>query len=272
MFTFTDDCLIGITEIDEEHRGLFDLINEISKLLSQSAADAEIADNVLAKNLLVKLKDYAKNHFAHEESYMEKRHDPELSKQKREHAQFVDKIESYETVSITDEEGRKIVQELLNYLVRWLYGHILSSDMMIGKLPSLEGQDDIFAFTDVYKTGIDFVDEEHKRLFELIRETNDAIHDELRFDKYDDIMHIISGLRDYTEMHFHDEEEYMEKISYSELDAQRRAHQAFVDKLNEVDLNEVDDNQQEYLEELIAFLVGWLSNHILKMDKRIPLA
>ena len=34
-------------------------------------------------------------------------------------------------------------------------------------------------------------------------------------------------------------------------------------------MDEIDDNQQEYLYELIDFLAGWLVNHILKMDINI---
>ena len=113
------------------------------------------------------------------------------------------------------------------------------------------------------------MDEEHKRLFELIKETNDIIHAELLHDKYDEIMHIINGLKDYTMFHFTNEETYMEQIGYIGLPAQKIAHQAFIDKLNEIDLDEVDDNQQAYLEELITYLLDWLVNHILKMDKLI---
>ena len=47
------------------------------------------------------------------------------------------------------------------------------------------------------------------------------------------------------------------------------AHRAFVSKLEEIDLEQVDQNQQKYLEELMEFLFGWLSNHILKSDKLI---
>ena len=53
---------------------------------------------------------------------------------------------------------------------------------------------------------------------------------------------------------------------------QKRAHEAFVDKIKKIDLREIDDNQEEYLEELIDYLLKWLSNHILKMDKKIPQA
>ena len=51
--------------------------------------------------------------------------------------------------------------------------------------------------------------------------------------------------------------------------AQKMAHRAFVTKLEEIDLEQIDQNQQEYLEELMEFLFGWLSNHILKSDKLI---
>ena len=61
----------------------------------------------------------------------------------------------------------------------------------------------------------------------------------------------------------------MEQIQYPGLEAQIRAHNAFVDKLMSIDmatLDAIDDHQQSYLLELIDFLAGWLINHILKMD------
>ena len=85
-------------------------------------------------------------------------------------------------------------------------------------------------------------------------------------------MRLLAELKDYTEVHFHDEEALMERIHYPELDAQKRAHTAFVERLVEIDLSELDDmddNQQEYLIDLIQFLAGWLINHILGSDKKI---
>ena len=89
MYEFTDDCLIHIEEIDNEHRHLFSLINESIALVAE-ASDV----TTISKNLVARLKDYAVNHFAHEEAYMESIHDPELSLQKREHAAFTEKINS----------------------------------------------------------------------------------------------------------------------------------------------------------------------------------
>lgn len=260
MYRFTEDCLIGIETIDEEHKKLFQLLNETEKMLSAGAPC-----KTTVAPLISELKEYAVTHFAHEEAYMEQIHDPELPRQRKEHAEFTAKVNSYDLQKLDGENGKKVAEELLHYLARWLYHHILGSDIMIGKMGPGK-----FAFTDEYKTGIDMVDEEHKRLFEIIEETDELIHAQLLHDKYDEIMRILGALKDYTVMHFQDEEMYMESIGYAGLEMQRMAHQAFVDKLNEINLDEMDDNQQEYLEELIQFLLGWLVNHILKMDKRIP--
>ena len=85
-------------------------------------------------------------------------------------------------------------------------------------------------------------------------------------------MHLLSQLREYTTSHFQDEEALMTRIGYPGLEAQKRAHSAFIEKLVEIDLSElddIDDNQQAYLLELIQFLLSWLSNHILGADKKI---
>ncbi len=266
MYEFTEDCLTHIDAIDEEHRRLFQMLNE-AITLSQDAADVK----PVANNLLASLKDYAATHFAHEEAYMESIHDPELSLQKAEHAAFTTKMNEFQLDTTSPETAKASFQGLLAYLIRWLYHHILSSDMLIGK--SLAATtDDPFAFTDAYKTGIELVDEEHRRLFEIIRQTNDLIQNELLHDKYDEIVRLLTELRNYTEFHFHDEEMLMERIQYPELAIQKRAHAVFIEKLVEVDLSdldEMDNNQQSYLNDLIQFLLSWLCNHILILDKKI---
>ena len=89
MYQFTDDCLIGITQIDEEHRALFGMLNEAFTLLGDS-----VNIPLIARNLIPKLREYAATHFAHEEAYMEETHDPELPMQRREHAEFTAKMNS----------------------------------------------------------------------------------------------------------------------------------------------------------------------------------
>ena len=244
MYEFTEDCMIHIDNIDEEHRKLFQMLNEAFALVKETDNAASIA-----KNLIDNLKDYAITHFAHEEEYMKSIHDPELPIQQREHKAFAEKINTFKLDESSPEAARNSLNELLLYLTRWLYSHILSSDMMIGKMAPETNVDDAFAFTDKYITGIELVDEEHKHLFDIIRDTNDVIHAELLHDKYDEIMRLLAELKDYTESHFSDVEKLV-NIDFRELEA-------------------MDDNQEEYLMDLIGFLLGWLSNHILASDKKI---
>ncbi len=263
MYEFTEDCKIHIENIDSEHEHLFKLINEAVSAINDSD-DVTVLANSIIKNL----KDYAATHFAHEEEYMKSINDPELPLQQKQHAAFTAKMNAFSIEGMSNEEAKKTLNELISYLVHWLYKHILSSDMMIGQIKG----DDPFAFTDKYKTGIQMIDDEHRRLFEIIKETDDVIHREFVHDKFDEIMRLLNELREYTESHFHDEEEYMKSINYPGLEAQQRAHSAFVERLVEIDLDElddIDDNQEEYLQNLIQFLLGWLSKHILGTDKKI---
>lgn len=237
MYEFTQDCLTGIDQIDEEHRKLFSLINEAVELPKEARTPQTV------KNILEHLSDYAVNHFAHEEAYMEAQNDPELPLQKKEHQAFADHVKLLEKQPLTGENASAMLDEILTYLVRWLYRHILSSDMMIGKMQ----KEDPFVFTAKYYTGIELVDREHRKLFEIIGEVNALIHNDLLHDKYDEIVRLLDELREYTKFHFEDEEAYMQKINSPMLEAQKRAHQAFVDKLMSIDLDkleEIDDNQQ----------------------------
>lgn len=264
MYQFTRDCLTGIDEIDIEHQQLFENINAAFARCESGTPSVEDA-----RLLIETMKQYAANHLAHEEAYMERTNDPELPRQKREHAQFMKAVEEYAAAPLDENTAPQVLRDMLLYLSKWLYSHILGSDIMIGKgLP--QNKEDMFAFTDQYRTGIGFVDEEHEQLFDIIREAYELLHAELLHDKYDGIMDVLGRLKDYTVRHFRDEEEYMARVHYSGLEAQRYAHMLFVERLSEIDLENVDDNQQEYLLELIDYLLGWLTNHILKMDKRIP--
>ncbi|MEY8391954.1 hemerythrin [Lachnospiraceae bacterium] len=270
MYQFTEDCLTGIQEIDEQHEKLFGLINDTLDLLHNEALDDKYHQ---VHQIIEELKEYADVHFASEEAYMAALNDPELELQKKQHFSFREKISSLEFSSIDEIEGQhETLDELMRYLTRWLYHHILSSDIMIGKMPPVEKwreQVNPCAFSKKYMTGIPLIDGEHETLFEIIGRANDLVKEELLHDKYDEIVGILNELTDYTKEHFQDEEEYMESIHYPGLHAQRIAHQAFVSKLEEIDLEQVDEHQQEYLEELMEFLFGWLSNHILKSDKLI---
>ena len=59
--------------------------------------------------------------------------------QRSQHVAFRDKIRDFSLKDIDDENmQREVLEGLMNYLAKWLYHHIIGSDIMIGKLPPLE--------------------------------------------------------------------------------------------------------------------------------------
>ena len=267
MFLFTDDCKIGIEEIDREHEHLFDILNQGVELLQGGIKQDTVSR---FSGIVESLRQYADVHFKHEEEYMMRTQDPEYEMQKAQHRAFTEKIAALD-VGHSEADSLEELGEIMRFVTKWLYQHILGSDIMIGKMqPIREWKDNPCAFTPEYFTGIPHVDEQHQRLFEIVGTANDLINNEFIPDKFDYITDILTELTEYTKVHFSDEERYMESVGYPGLEAQRQAHAGFIDKLEDIQIDGFEENQQEVLMEMMDFLFNWLVQHILKMDKKIP--
>lgn len=120
-----------------------------------------------------------------------------------------------------------------------------------------------------YKIGVEQIDNQHKRLFEIADEAYGILLDKYSIDKYDRIVEVINELKDYTVFHFRSEEDYMKKINYPGLSSQKKVHDEFIEKINSVDLEQIDENQDKYIMEILDFVLNWIEQHILKMDKLI---
>ena len=113
-----------------------------------------------------------------------------------------------------------------------------------------------------YATGIKDIDSQHKRLFELINEFHDAVKDR----KIEDgTAKIISGLLDYTILHFKFEERMMERNQYAGLAAQKLAHKAFTDKIADYKAR-FESGKLLLTIEVTNYLKTWLVEHIMKSD------
>jgi hemerythrin len=173
----------------------------------------------------------------------------------------------------SEEDQKKVLDKTLKFLTEWLYQHIVGSDSMIGKLEPVEEwmlRENPCAYTDEYVTGIELVDREHKMLFAITERVYTLLKEGVDSSDADRILVILRELKDYTERHFADEENYMETIGYEGIDAQKRAHRSFIQELEDINEAEIQNNTQEYTKSLVEFLLGWLINHILKVDKLIP--
>lgn len=122
---------------------------------------------------------------------------------------------------------------------------------------------------DDYLIGVETIDEQHKKLFEIANRAYELLNNDMYIDKYDRIVVVLDELKDYTKYHFDYEEEYMKSIGYKGMFQQKVEHDGFIKKINEVNLNKIDEDQDAYLLSMLEFIVNWIGNHILKTDKLI---
>lgn len=122
---------------------------------------------------------------------------------------------------------------------------------------------------DEYSIGVKLIDEQHKYLFEIGNNAYKLIKDNAGIDKYADVVMIIDDLLRYTRFHFKTEEGYMIKINYNEYLSHKEEHNEFIQKINEINLEQVKENPQKIIEDILAFIFDWLLSHILLKDKLI---
>ncbi len=127
----------------------------------------------------------------------------------------------------------------------------------------------MFEMKDEYLVGIEMIDEEHRKLFEIAERTYQLLHNDYLSDKYDNISDILQVLKDYTIEHFRHEEEYMEKIQYKRMFTQKMQHRAFIQKLEEYSSWNLDRSQDDVIQDIFKFLTDWLTKHIYESDKLI---
>lgn len=124
----------------------------------------------------------------------------------------------------------------------------------------------IFRWKENFSTGIEEIDKQHKRLFEIGGEIYNLAVLKDGQDHYDEIMRLIVSLKDYTVYHFGYEESLMEKYNFSELEKHKEQHNRFVEKLNEIELQDIDSRQEKIILDILDFIVNWISSHILGSD------
>ncbi|KYO68634.1 bacteriohemerythrin [Thermovenabulum gondwanense] len=127
MIKWKDDYKVGIYEIDNQHRRLFEIAEDTYNLLKNEFI-LDKYDKII--ELISELKDYAKYHFKSEEEYMEKIGYKRLLSHKVEHKDFIEKIDSIDIFKI-DQNQEAYVTELLDFIVNWISNHILEKDKKI---------------------------------------------------------------------------------------------------------------------------------------------
>ncbi|MDR3588166.1 MAG: hemerythrin family protein [Negativicutes bacterium] len=127
MVTWKDEYGIGVPEIDEQHKELFEIVNRIQALISDQLI-VDKYDGLVA--IIDELKEYTVCHFQAEEAYMMEIGHKKLFTQKVSHQDFVEKMESIDYAQL-DNDQNKYLNEILFFVCDWLLTHILKEDKLI---------------------------------------------------------------------------------------------------------------------------------------------
>jgi hemerythrin len=127
----------------------------------------------------------------------------------------------------------------------------------------------LITWRDEFSIGVSEIDDQHRQLFDIANRAYALLKNQLLVDKYDAIVAIIDELKEYTAYHFNCEQEYMARIGYKRLLSHKVLHDDFIEKVNSVNLNKIDEDQRQYLLDILEFVVKWIEGHILGQDKKI---
>lgn len=113
--------LVGVKEIDEQHRNLVYLVNRLNDALKHDESP-EVVMQVFDELLVA-----TTHHFDTESSHMKEQHYPEQDKHEAEHAHLVNEVVHFKAQF---NQGRELM--VLQSIKDWLLNHIVYSDKKLG--------------------------------------------------------------------------------------------------------------------------------------------
>lgn len=110
--------------------------------------------------------------------------------------------------------------------------------------------------------GVDCIDSQHQVLVKLLALLQQQLIERATGNSSLDAL---AALLEYTEVHFGEEETYMQMIGYPKLSEQQEAHRAFIDRVQKlVDTYRI--GKSDLTEDVVKLLVVWLYRHIAVAD------
>jgi len=120
IFLWKKSYETGIAEIDDQHRQLVVMINELSDAMMNRRG------YLTAPDILEKLGDYIQFHFTTEEKIMHETKYPALDEHCQEHLVMTNKVLAFKRNHSKNHDINS--GEVLNFLCDWLKEHIVVSD------------------------------------------------------------------------------------------------------------------------------------------------
>ena len=124
LLKWKDEYSMGEIEIDKQHKGLFELSNDIYHLV-----EAGIDDSERFRELFMALTDYTIDHFIYEEMYIQEEGFPGLEEHIEQHLEFSNKLRDI-CIGIDKETH---IADIGEFVTTWLVDHVINEDMKYKK-------------------------------------------------------------------------------------------------------------------------------------------
>jgi hemerythrin-like metal-binding protein len=115
---------VGFEEIDEDHRKLVGIFNELNRAVTQGESPDYLAAT------LEELINCTVWHFSHEERLMLKHRYADSEEHKAAHHELIEAARELQGQLLT--AGQGVAEEQIVFLERWLTAHILTADQRLG--------------------------------------------------------------------------------------------------------------------------------------------
>lgn len=125
MMEWKDEYSVNNQEIDEQHKVLIGMLNEIEAMIQR-----EDFSYLNLTSIVEGLENYVKTHFEYEENLMLKNSYPYIMNHTNEHNVFRDKLQH--TYILDIEKPIEFYYEMSDYLIQWLIDHIMKIDKHLG--------------------------------------------------------------------------------------------------------------------------------------------
>lgn len=122
----------------------------------------------------------------------------------------------------------------------------------------------IFHWSDIYTLGIADLDEQHKKIVDIINRLHQAVNDGKNDD---DISRAIQELVEHARTHFNYEENLLKTHGYPELEEHKTYHKQLAAKVMHLQERYLGGDAPSCLE-MTNYCKNWLSDHILRIDVR----
>ena len=126
----------------------------------------------------------------------------------------------------------------------------------------------MFDWTDAYSLGVPSIDEQHQKLVAMGKALQELVETRGGDDIYDELISMLESLTEYTREHFDYEEGLMEQAGFDGLDEHKKQHDEFVAKLEAIDFEAIDEDQETYAKELLRMVSVWIFKHIVGTDAK----